>query len=156
MTKEITKAIILQEIQDKFKLRDWEAERFLFSELVIPTYDISKHVQHWISDHKDVSITSAASFVFFTVPDNERWYLSRYDVTFLGAGAHTVAGVFILREPPEYVYLDLTAAQTISYHINLSMLAVINPGEYIKVNIDGYTATQDLRLGIDYMMEEIR
>ena len=156
MTKEITKAIILQELQDKFKLRDFDPAKFLFDETVVPVYDIGYHVKEHKSEYSEVSITSASAFLFFTVPDNERWSLSRYDVVFMGVGGYTVTGVYLWRKTNEYVYLDMKAGQSSSYHIDLAKEAVLNPGNTLKILVDSYTSTQNMRLYIDYVREEIR
>ena len=159
MTKEITKAIILQEIRDKFKLREFDPAAFLFDETVVPVYEIKNHLIHGYSDYTTVSIGSAASFVFFTVPSDEVWHLLGYNVIFMAAGAYTVAGLYISRNDRTigaFVYLDLTAAQTVSYAINLPKEVRLTPGDRLLINVDGYTSTADLRLHIDILKEEIR
>jgi len=156
MTKEITKAILLQQLQDRFKLRDYETEKFLFSETVIPIYDIGKLIPHYINGYTSVNITSASAFKFHTVPMNERWQLERYDVVPMGAGAFTIAGVYLQRALSDFIYLDLEAGQTAAYHVNLPVTVTMEPGDALWVNIDGYTSTQALRLYIDYAVEEIR
>jgi hypothetical protein len=159
MTKEITKSIILQEIQDKLKLRDWEASRFLFSESVTPIYDIDQHLKRYVNRFIDVSVTTTGALQFYNVPDDEKWTLHRYDVVFMGAGAYTVAGVYTVRDIynlANFCYLDLTAAQNVSYHVTLPQPVVLMPLSRIYINIDGFTSTQDLRLYIDYSVEEIR
>ena len=158
MTKEITKTRILQELEDKFALREHEKDFFLFSETVVPTYDIGQHLKQHVNTFAELSITSATSFIFFVVPMDERWTLYRYDVVFMGAGAHTVAGVYTQRtlDSASFCYLDLTAAQSASYHVNLPFPILLSPGSRIKINVDGYTSTQNLRLYLDYMVENIR
>jgi len=159
MTKEITKARVLQEVQDKFKLREFDSAQFLFDETVVPTYDIGQHLKSFQNRWAEKSITGIGAQVFFTVPFTEKWKLYRYDVVFMGAGAYTVAGVLTMRVPitsGESCYLDLKAAQTESYHIQLPTPIVLHPGDKLYINIDGYTSTQDLRLYIDHEVEEIR
>ena len=157
MTKEITKAFILQEIQDKFKLREFEHDKFLFSETVIPTYDIRPHTQKWIVDKVVISVTEIGGLHFFTVPDTEEWHLRSYTPIFY-TGVYTVAGVYITRvhDPTYFMYLDLTAAQNTSYTVNLPMDVTLQAGDTIDINIDGYTSTGWLQLYIDVMKEEIR
>ena len=160
MTKEITKARIIQEIQDKLNLRELEPERFAFRETVVPIYDIAPHLQFHTADQKTLSITSIGGKSFFLVPDDERWILSGYTVTFVGAGAFTVSGVYIVRKKQQtsasYVYLDLTAGISVSYTMNLPKPLTLVPGDFIGVNIDSYTSTQNLIVFIDYIMEKIR
>ena len=156
MTKEITKAVILQEMQDKLKLREFDSSKFLFDETVVPVYNIEQHLEKYINGYKVVSITSATAFRFQVVPMNERWSLERYDVVPMGAGAFTVGGVYLQRALSDFIYLDLEAARTAAYHINLPVSVTMQPGDALWVNIDGYTSTQDLRLYVDYKMEEIR
>ena len=158
MTKEITKAIILQEIQDKLKLREFAPTKFLFDETVVPVYNIERHLQKWTLDYKRVSIDSAAAFTFFTVPENEQWQLRSYNVIFLGAGAIKVAGIYITRNisPSNYLYLDLTKNQTVSYAVELNTPVVLDPGSMIRVMCDDYISTQNLDCTIDVMKEEIR
>ena len=159
MTKEITKAFIIQQIQDKFQLRELTPERFRFSEMVVPTYDVEQHLQCWELAVEVVSITSATSFTFFTVPATERWVLRAYNISFLGASTCTIAGAFITRhlgESTSFIYLDLTAAQTVSYLNTLPEAVVLEPGDALKINVDGYTSTQDLRMDIDYRKETLR
>ena len=160
MTKEITKAIILQEVQDKFKLRDFEPAKFLFDETVVPIYNVDQHLGTWWNKYVQVSITGTGPITCFYVPSTEKWRLSRYDVVFMGAGAYTVAGVYVRRlnrDPNDaFVYLNLTAAQTVSYHVELPRDVILQPNDQIAVNIDGYTTTQNLRLYVDVMTEEVR
>jgi len=159
MSKEITKAIILQEIQDKLRLRDFIPAKFLFDETVVPVYDIGQHLESWWQQYMEKSVTSASGLSFFIVPGTERWHLKRYDIVFMGAGAYTVSGLYVVRTNrvgAASVYLDLTAAQTVSYHVELPQPAVLQSGDILYINIDGYTSPQNLRLYIDYMKEEIR
>ena len=157
MTKEITKANIIRELQDKFGLREFEPERFAFSERVIPTYDIGPHVRTWVTKYVEHSITGTGAFAFYFVPDDERWRLRRYDVVFMGAGGFTVAGVLHRTLISSYfVYLDLTAAQTVSYHVELSQDCVLGPGEELSISIDGFTSVQALRLYVTYEKEELK
>ena len=159
MTKEITKAVILQEIQDKFKLREFASAKFLFDETVVPVYEIRGHLQSWRSRHAQLSVTAAGSFSFFTVPTTERWTLRSYSVIFM-TGVYTVAGIYILRNlrggSTDFSYLDLEAAQSTSYLTALPAPTVLEPGDDLRVNVDGYTSTGNLQLHIDYMKEEIR
>ena len=159
MTKEITKAIILQQIQDKFGMREFAPAAFLFDETVVPVYNIEQHLEEMWTRYIAKSVTSTGGEFCFGVPATERWHLKRYDVVFMGvAGAYTVAGVYVVRtnlSPIDaYIYLDLEAAQSVSYHKDVDV--ILNPGDAVKISIDGYTSTQDLRLYIDYLREEIR
>ena len=160
MSKEITKANILQEIQDKFGLREWEVEKFLFSETVVPTYDIRQHTENPVTNYKTVSITSAAAFLFFTVPEDEIWHLNGYNIVFLAAGAYTVTGLYINRKlqvnPGASFYLDMLEGQTVSYAVVLPNPVRLDPFDELKVLIDGYTSTASLRVYIDYIVEHIR
>ena len=158
MTKEVTKAYILQQMEDKFKLRDYIASKFLLDETIVPTYDIKQHLEKWEVKYKEESITAIGNKSFFAVPANERWELHRYDVVFMGAGAYTIAGANFKRSSSgvHTIYMDLTAAQTTSYHVELPKPVTLEHGDVIYVNIDGYTSPQNLRLYIDYMTEEIR
>ena len=159
MTKEITKVKIIQELQDKFKLREFEPEVFSFSERVVPTYDIGQHVKHPKIGYKQVSCTSASGFLFFTVPVDEKWYLQRYTVVFTGAGAIKISGVYIARTAASgslLVYLDLALNQIVSYAHDLPKPVELVSGDTISILVDDYTSTQDLRLYIDYTKEEIR
>jgi len=159
MSKEITKAIILQEIQDKFKLRDFEPAKFLFEETVIPVYEISEHLQHWATYQRTVSVTSTGAIAIKIIPPNEKWLLRAYSVIFV-TGVYTVAGAYILRRDralgTDFSYLDLTAAQSVSYLRTLPEPVTLEAGDTLLVNIDGYTSTGDLTLHIDYRKEEIR
>ena len=159
MTKEITKAIILQEIQNKFKLRELEPAKFLFDETVVPVYDIGRHVHSWWQSYKTVTINGTGPLSIKAVPPTEHWHLARYDVVFM-TGAYTIAGIYIKRKnqaaPDSFIYLDLKAAQSVSYHIDLVKDVVLEPGDEIMVNVDGYTTTGAFRFYYDYRMEEIR
>ena len=159
MSKEITKAFILQQIQDKFGLRELSPEIFRFSEEVMPVYNIENHVQTWISEFAEVSITATGGIEFFEVPQTERWYLRGYNVLFMGvADQIKVSGVYLTRvkTPTSSLYLDLVKAQAISYAYNLPTSVTLNAGDKLKILVDTYVSTQDLRLYIDYMKEEIR
>ena len=159
MTKEITKAFIIQQIQDKFTLRELIPETFSFGETVVPVYNIEQHLEEHIGVYEQISITSTGAKVCFTVPENEKWMFSRYTVVFMGGGAYTVTGVYIHRRtanPAFFMYLDMEAGRTASYHINLTQPVVLTGGDTIEVYVDGFTSTQDLRLYLDYMREILR
>ena len=159
MTKEITKAYILQQLEDRFKLREYQKEDFLFSETVIPVYNIESHLFKWAVAFVEAAITTTGGKHFFIVPDTERWVLNGYNVIFMGAGAYTVAGIYITRADSGtdlFYYLDLAAGQSVSYIHHLSREVVLNPGDRLSANIDGFTTTQNLRLYIDYRIEELR
>jgi len=158
MTKEITKAFILQQMQDKFGLRELEPETFRFSEMVIPTYNIEKHLRLNETLFKDVSITSAAGFTFYTVPSTEKWSLNGYNVVFMASGAYKVTGLYIDRKLSlaTSLYLDMTEGQTISYAVNLPKPCELEPGDKIRILVDDYTSTAYLRLYADVLKEEIR
>ena len=160
MTKEITKAFILQQIQDKFQLRELIPSKFEFSETVLPIYNIEPHVERHNARFMSKSVTGTGGLRFYTVGEREKWHLNRYSVIFMGAGAHTVSGVYYTRAKElvgdSFIYLDLTAGQTVSYSIDLPKAVILESDDKIWVNIDGYTSIQDLRLYIDYTVEEIR
>jgi hypothetical protein len=158
MSKEITKAYILQEMQDKFKMRELEPEVFSFSEKVVPIYNIESHLATREIMQKDLSITGIGAVTYFTVPSNERWRLKAYSFVFLGISSFTIAGGFFQRGPGanDYMYMDLTPAQTVSYLVVNSPHVIIDPGDQIKVNIDGYTSPASLRMLVDVEKEEIR
>ena len=158
MTKEITKANILQELQDKLKLREFESSPFLFSETVIPVYSIDQHLKKWVTDLKQNEITEIGGVAFFTVPDTERWYVNGYNVVFV-TGSYTVSGVYLTRAvkgAAYFLYLELSATQSVSYAENLPKTLQLNPGDILNINIDSFTSPGNLRLYLDYMVEEIR
>ena len=159
MTKEIAKAFILQRIEDKFGLRELTPEKFSFSEQVVPVYNIEQHLEEWWQRYLTKSITSSDPFPLFTIPAHGKWTLRSYDVVFM-TGAFTIAGLYLKRKngtPSDaYIYLDLKAAQSASYHIDLNPPVVCQPGDIIFVYVDGYTSTGDLRVYVDYKLETIR
>ena len=159
MTKEITKARILQELQDKFALREHLPASFLFEETVIPTYDIEQHLGAWEIKAKTQSITSATSYIFFAVGPKQRWLLRGYTVIFLATGAIKGSGLYITNRPPiltNLQYLDLTKGQEVSYTVNLSVPVVLGPNAQLGYLIDTYVSTQDLLIYVDILKEEIR
>ena len=157
MTKEITKAYILQEIQDKFKLRELEPETFRFSEMVVPVYNIEKHLERVEIDYKTISITATGSVEFFRVPMDEKWTVHRYMVMFL-TGNFTSTGLLITRTAiaTHYMYLDLKTGVTASYLNDLPKAVLLNPGDGVYVNVTGYVATGDMKVMIDATKETIR
>jgi len=157
MTKQITKAIVLQEMQDKFKMREFDPANFLFDETVVPVYEIGEHFRHHRIKKHTTSISEIGGVTVAIVPSNERWELSRYDVVFV-SGAYTVAGAFIRRQVSGYdsVYMDLTAAQSTSYHVSLPVPAILGPGDNLGINVDGFTSPGTLYFYEDAVVEEIR
>ena len=159
MTKEITKAFILQQIEDRFQLRELVPEKFTFSENVIPIYDIAPHLGEWESSWASVSITSATSFSIVTVPQTERWMLRSYSPIFM-TGVFTVAGVYVLRkkrrDTTDFTYLDLEAAQSTSYLRVLPEAVVLEAGDEIRVNVDGWTSIGTLKTMYDFRRETLR
>ena len=158
MTKEITKAHIIQEIQDKLGLRELTPEKFAFSEQVIPVYNIEQHLVKYAVRHATMSITSAASFQFFVIPATERWTLRAYQIIYGMTGAHKGTGLFLKFRPGinDYIYLDMTKGQEISYLVNLPAPVVLEPSTVIYYNIDTYVSTQDLTIDIDVLTEDLR
>ena len=159
MTKEITKAFILQQMENKFGLREFAAAKFLFDETVIPTYDISEHLEIRTIEQQNVSITAATAFLFFTVSADERWSFSNYNLSFYSEGAYKVSGLSIKRTLSgigAVIYLDLTKGQTTSYSVSLGTPVMLDPGDEIRVLIDTYVSTADLRLSIDVQKSILR
>ena len=161
MSKEITKAIILQEIQDKMKLRDFVPAKFLFEETVIPVYNIETHFQFHTASFEEKSVTAGSTYYnFFTVPDDQKWTLNAYNIVFMATGAYTVTGLYINRRQKlasgAFVYLDMKEGQTASYSINLPKPVILTAGDLLNVYVDSYTSTADLRLYIDFIREIIR
>jgi len=160
MTKEITKAIILQELQDKFQLRDFDPAKFLFDETVIPTYEITPHLTHTTAKMVDHVFTGIGGFVFITLPSDEKWIVTGYTVVFVTTGNLTLSGVFIARKArvggSTFTYLDLTAGIAASYTHYLATPLRLDPGDAIGVNCDGYTTDTTIQLYVDYTMEEMR
>jgi len=157
MTKEITKAIILQEMQDKLKLREFDPAAFLFDETVVPVYEIAPHLLKTVVKSKTLSITSGPDpYMFFEVSGTERWHISGYNVIFI-TGSYKVAGMLLYRKMiADYFYIDLTKNQTVSYAVNLPKELVVNPGEKIFLYVDDYTSTGNLELRLDVKVEELR
>ena len=159
MTKEITKAFILQQIEDKFKLRELTPEKFAFSEMVIPTYNIEPHLSVWEAKNSLVSITSApTTYLFFTVPGNERWTLRGYYLVFYSEGAYKVSGVNVAYRPGagDNIFLDLKKEQMTSYIVNLPVPVVLDSGNTLSAYVDTYVSTANLKLVIDVKVEELR
>jgi len=158
MTKEITKSIVLQQLQDRMGLREFTPAPFLFDETVVPTFDIGGELRTTELDFAEKNVTGTGGVLFFIVPKNEKWTIKRYDVVFMGAGAYTVSGVYWRKfsDATRFVYLDMTAAQTTSYHVEMIQPPVVPASSNIYINVDGYTSTQYLRLYIEYIKETIR
>ena len=158
MTKEITKSYILQQIEDKFKLREFVPEKFTFSENVIPIYNIEQHLGTWEIINSTVTITSADAFILYTVPDDERWFLRAYLVIYGFTGAIAGSGMFITNRPTSLysMYLDLKKGQDVSYLVELNNPVVLQPGNTLRYLIDTYVSTQDLSVRIDILKEKIR
>ena len=156
MTKEITKSIILQELTDKFKLREFAPAKFLFDETVVPTYDIGPHLIKTVLKTNTLTITGTGGREYFPVPENEKWFLHRYNIIFL-TGAFTIAGAYLAKPGiADYLYMDLAPAISVSYAVNLPYPAMLEPGEDIAINVDGYTTTGNLEMRIGVTVEEIR
>jgi len=156
MTKEITKAIILQAIQDKMKLREFAPSPFLFDETVVPVYNIGEHFRKVERLTVTQVINSTGARKFWDIPETQQWELHRYNVLFL-TGSFTIAGLFLGRPAdPDYVYLDLKAAQNVSYANDLPKPAILRAGDSIWINVDGYTSTGNLMVIADVIKEEIR
>ena len=158
MTKEITKAEILQQIQDKFKLREFEVAPFLFDETVIPVYNIEQHLTRFEVRHTTVSITSADAFLFFVVPLDEQWTLRAYQVIYGMTGAIKGTGVYATWRPGlyDYIYFDMTKGQEISYLVTLPAPVILAPQTRLFYLIDTYVSTQDLTIDVDISVETIR
>ena len=161
MSKEITKARILQQLEEKFSLRELDPEIFRFSEMVMPTYDIQREIEHFTAQYFTVSITSGpAGFALKVVPRNERWHVRGYNVIFMASGAYALTGIYIKRHlellSNSFIYLDMKEGQTASYAVNLPQPVVLEPTDVIYVYADSYTSTADMRLYLDYSLEEIR
>ena len=157
MSKEITKAYIIQELTDKFKLREDTPEKFLFLEGVRPVYNIEEHLKDFSILSVTRSVTGIGGVYFSGPGDTKKWELNGYTIVFL-SGAFTVSGAYITRnsDSGKFVYLDLTAAQSVSYTVNLPKSITMYPGDRLSINVDGYTSTGDLRMDMDVSSETIR
>ena len=157
MTKEITKAKILQEIQDKFALREFAPAKFLFEESVIPVYNVEQHLAHAEVKESTLNITAGpSSFSFFNIPWTERWRVHTYNVIFM-TGVYGVTGLMVARRlSTEYIYIDMTAGRTTSYAVNLPKDIICNPGDSLRLYIDSFTSAGDLMLRLDTTVEEVR
>jgi len=160
MTKEITKAIILQRLVERFGLREFTPSKFLLDETVIPTFDIQHALGNWRSSYSNTpTITGTGPVLVCGVPDHEKWHLRAYTVTFV-SGSVTIAGLYIkridCRSATDFSYLDLTAAQSVAYLRTLPEMVTVEPGDMLYLNVDGYTSDAVLRVDYDYKMEEIR
>ena len=159
MTKEITKAYILQEMQDKLKLREFESTPFLFNETVVPVYNIEPHLRTAVGKTATKSITATGGYAFHFPPQNEKWLVNGYTIIFMASGAYTVAGAYVTRSKSgssQNIYLDLTAAQSTSYTVNLPKPLILYPDDSIRINVDGYTSTANLMMDIDCEVEVLR
>ena len=158
MTKEITKAYILQQIQDKFKLRELEPEVFRFLEAVVPVYNIEQHLTEWECKQEMLSITATGAYVYFTVPDNEQWTLRAYYVLFYNEGAYKVSGLYVSHRPlvEDSIYLDLEKEQTGTYIVNLPVPVILQPGNKVNIFIDTFVSVANLRVIVDVQVEELR
>ena len=156
MTKEITKANILQEIQDKFGLREWEATKFLFNETVMPIYDIDQHVRKWVCIRGRKPIAGNGAVSFFSVPPVERWHVRRLSVFHETGANFDIDQVFFYRGATEcqYVFYDTTSPLT-SGTVKIFEFPQDIPMEYgeladIRINVSnfvggGYVALHMLR-----------
>ena len=114
MTKEITKSIILQEIADKFALRDFEPEKFLFGEYVIPTYDIAPHVRNWVNTRHRIEVTGNGSYQILYVPATERYHVRRMSLLHETGANFDIDQVLIagLSGSVQYLFYDTVAPIT--------------------------------------------
>ena len=158
MTKEITKSYILQQIQDKFKLRELVPEVFSFQETVVPVYHVEPHLTKWEIKREVNAISGTGASVFFQVPGNETWILRSYTVEFLGVPTIKLAGAYIQRgcDVNHYIYLDLEKNQILSY-VNILPEAIhIDSGDQIFLNVDDFTSGMSIAMKIDVKVEEVR
>ena len=149
----------MQELQDKFGLREFEASRFLFNETVIPTYEIGGHLKKWEVTSNTQNVTTTGDIFFFEVPNTERWILRAYQVIYLMTGAIKGSGLIATLRPntsAHFIYLDLKKGQEVSYLVNLPCPVVLEPGNMLKYVIDTYVSSQNLTIYIDIQKEEIR
>ena len=157
MTKEITKAYILQAIQDKFKLRELVPSTFTFSEEVVPVYNVEPHLTRWEIKQKTVNINAAAAFTFFTVPQDEQWLLRSYQVIYGMTGAIKGTGLYVYRYLSSYyIYIDLKKGQEVSYLFTPPNPIVIQSLSTLSYAIDTYVSSQNLTISIDVQVEVLR
>ena len=114
MTKEITKASILQEIQNKFGLRDFESERFLFGELVTPIYDIAPHVRNWVTERYRSSVTGNGPVQILYVPADTEYRIRRVSVLHETGANFDIDQVFLegVGNAVQYLFYDTVAPIT--------------------------------------------
>ena len=114
MTKEITKANILQEIQNKFGLRDFEPERFLFGEFVTPVYDIEHHVKTWTTIRYRTQVTGNGAVAILLVPGNKEYNIRRVNVLHETGANFDIDQVFFdgQSNAVQYLFYDTAAPIT--------------------------------------------
>lgn len=155
---EITKSIILQQLQDKFALREWIPERFSFLETVIPVYQIEQHLREWITaDSGAISISSTTDFMTFTVPANERWYIRTYTGIF-ATGNYNIGAVKLNRANSDTtMYLEIEEhLNGLSWVHEFPVPLVVVAGDKLVVTCSGHTTTGNFKLYIDYDKEMVR
>ena len=162
MTKEITKAIILQQIQEKFGLRELESEIFRFSEMVIPIYDIGMHVKNWDLQRYREEITGNGSLHFITVPDNERWKMRRIIVVAEAGGTYNIAIIYIYHPSHStdnnYIFYNTVApiaAGTVTI-FEFPQDIPVEEGDNIDINISGFSVGGYTSIHILREVETIR
>lgn len=144
----------MQELVEKFELQQYEKSPFLFGETIIPTYDIGKHLEKWVAKDSGQSITGVGYYVFYTVPNSERWHIR--NITVAGAsGSHTFSTIVYQQAGGYWMNLYHTA-DSVHVILNLSQDLVIEPQSILQIYFDGYTSTSTCHMYLNTKVEKIR
>jgi len=162
MTKEITKANIIQEIQNKFQLREFTPAQFLFDETVVPTYDMGQHVKAWDMSRGRVAVSANGTLIPYAVPETEQWRIRRLSLINETGGNFDVDQIFTYHPsvPTAITYVFYNTASPIGTGtvkiFEFPQDIPMSPGEHVMINISNYVGAGYVSVHMLKEVETIR
>jgi len=151
--KKCNKALLLQELIEKFDLQQWEYEPLLFAETIIPVYDIHTHLERWTGKSESITITGNGIKNIHTCPKDERWHIRRWGLFQVG-GDFTWDDLQVDRNGVSVPIRHFDTGQTFTIYEPYQDL-ILEANHILQVEI-AYTAEGDLYSFLDVKVEKIR
>lgn len=158
--KKCNKALLLQELIEKFDLQQWEYEPLLFAETIIPVYDVDRNFREYKSQSSgNISVTGINLYTAFTVPKDEQWQIDSL-VMQIVSGTWEWDKILIRRARSSSIDYPIVVETTAissgykQYRFNPPLIA--DSQDTLLWFCSSYTATGDGRMLIDGYIQKIR
>lgn len=157
--KKITKAILMQQLVDRFKLQEHVREEFVFLEEVLPVFELKSLLDDWdIRYTGALGVTAISLIKVLEAPMNERITIRDIEIN-QASGTFTYISIILVRNKDvvnKLRYYEWGASQSGRSVLNLAQDLVLDPGDYLEVYCDGFTTNGNLFGTFNCLIETLR